>query len=381
LVFSENPDIQLTSRPERRLGSEDLSSYAHYAAERLFAIYLLEQFGPRFIKDIVQNPAPGVMGIREELANLPDQPSFEDVYASWIVANLINSPNMADGQYGYQEVKPEPPLLEPVHLFDGEPIGDSLPPYGTRYYEVRRDSPVQVEFNGSTLARLTPADPVSGEYAWYSNRGDNTEFTLTQDFDLTGLEAATLNYKIWYQLEEFFDFAYLEISTDKGSTWEILETAHGTANDPNGNSRGFGYTGSTVEWQSETIDLTPYAGQEIQLRFHVITDFVTNRDGIQVDDISIPELGYFDGAEDSNGGWEPRGFVRSTNLVPAEWIIWLVKASNPIQVERISISPDQSGKFDIEGLGENYSLAAVVVSPTAPVTTIDLDYEIMFNQP
>ena len=123
------------------------------------------------------------------------------------------------------------------------------------------------------------------------------------------------------------------------------------------------------------------AGQEIQLRFHVITGFTTNRDGIQLDDISIPELGYFDGAEDNNGGWEAKGFVRSSNLVPAEWIIWLVKASNPLQVERITLNPEQSAKFTIEELGDTYSLAAVVVSPTAPVTTIDLDYEIMFNQP
>lgn len=381
VIFSQQPNIQLTSRPEVRLGEEDLSNFAHYAAERLFAVYLLEQFGPRLIKDIVANPAPGVKGVREELAKLPGEPSFENVYASWIVANLLNTPNLAEGQFGYQEVRPEPPLLEPVQLFNGEPIADSLPPYGTRYYEVRRDSPVQVEFNGSTLARLTPADPASGEYAWYSNRGDDTEFTLSRAFDLSDLESATLNYKTWYQLEEFYDFAYLEVSTDGGSTWDILETAHGTDNDPNENSRGFGYTGSTVEWLSESIDLTPFAGQEIQLRFHVITDFTTNRDGIQVDDISIPELGYFDSAEDDSGGWEVKGFVRSSNLVPAEWIIWLVKATNPIEVERISLNQDQAAQFEIEGLGDTFSLAAVVVSPTAPVTTMNLDYEIMFQQP
>jgi hypothetical protein len=381
VVFSQTPNIQLTARPDQRLGDEDLTTFAHYAAERLFAIYLLEQFGPQLIKDIVSNPAPGVMGIREELAKLPDEPSFEDVYASWIIANLINRPNLEEGQFGYQETRPEPPLLEPVQSFDGTPIADRLPPFGTRYYEVRRDSPVQVEFNGSTLARLTQADPVSGEYAWYSNRGDDTEFTLTRSFDLSDLESATLNYKTWYQVEQFYDFAYLEVSTDGGSTWEILETAHGTDNNPNELSQGFGYTGSTVDWLSESIDLSPYTGQEVQIRFHVITDFHTNRAGFQVDDIAIPELGYFDGAEDDNGGWQAEGFVRSSNLVPVEWIIWLVKTTNPLEVERITINPDQSAEFEIEGLGETFSLAAVVVSPTAPVTTMDLDYEIMFQQP
>jgi hypothetical protein len=381
LVFARTPHTQLTARPDQRLGDEDLTVFAHYGAERLFGVYLLEQYGPQFIKDIAGNPAPGVMGIREELAKLPDEPSFEEIYANWIIANLINKPSLAEGQFGYLDIKREPPLLEPVQSFDGEPIADRLPPYGTRYYQVRRDSPVQVEFSGSTLARLTPADPTSGEFVWYSNRGDATEFTLTRSFDLNSIDSATLNYNAWYQLEDFYDYAYLEVSTDGGDTWEILETAHGTDNDPNLASQGFGYTGSSVEWLSESIDLSLYAGQEIMLRFHVITGLSTNREGLQVDDIAIPELGYFDGAEDDNGGWQAKGFVRSSNLVPVEWILWLVKTTNPLEVERITLNPDQSAEFTIEDLGEEFPLAAVAISPTAPVSTANLDYEITFRQP
>lgn len=380
-IFAEIPDIQLTSRPELRFGDEDLSRFAHYAAERLFGVYLLEQNGPQLIKDIIKNPAPGVLGIEEELAKLPGEPSFEDVYASWILANLLNRHSLDEGQYGYQEISPVPPLMEQVIAFNGEPIADKLPPYGTRYYQVRRDDPVKVNFNGSTLARLTPVDPPSGEFAWYSNRGDETEFTLTRAFDLNGLDTATLNFKTWYEMEKFYDFAYLEVSTDGGQTWEILETAHGTDRDPNDVSLGYGYTDSTLEWLSESIDLTPYTGQEIQVRFHVVTDFTTNRDGFQVDDIAIPELDYYDGAEDDSGGWEAQGFIRSSNLVPVEWIVWLVKASNPFEIERIALTPQQSAEFTIQGLGVDFDLAALAISPTAPVTTIKIDYEIAFQQP
>ncbi|HUV29232.1 MAG TPA: hypothetical protein VMW34_17860, partial [Anaerolineales bacterium] len=143
----------------------------------------------------------------------------------------------------------------------------------------------------------------------------------------------------------------------------------------------FGYTGTTLEWLSESLDLSPYAGQEIQVRFTVITDFTTNRDGIQLDDIAIPELGYFDSAEDESGGWDAQGFIRSSNLVPVEWIVWLVKASNPMQVERISLSPAQMAEFEIEGFGEQFNVAALVISPTAPTTTIQLDYELEFKYP
>ncbi len=380
-LFAEYPSIQLTSRPEQRFEQSDKLSFAHNAAERLFAVYLLEQYGSQLIKDIVKNPAPGVLGIREELAKLPGSPSFEDVYATWTVANLLNRTSLAVGQYGYQKVRPVPPLLELVRSFDGEPLADQLPPYGARYYEVLHKEPVRVNFIGSTLARLTPADPPSGEYAWYSNRGDETEFTLTRTLDLSSLDEATLKFKTWYQLEEFYDFAYLEVSTDGGSTWEILDTIHGTDQDPNNLSLGVGYTGSTRDWVLDFVDLSPYTGQEIQIRFHVITDFTTNGYGFQVDHIAIPELGYLDGAEDDLGGWEACGFVRSSNLVPVEWTMWLVEFSVPIQVERIALMPDQTAEFEITGLGEDFTRAAIVISPTAPVTTMEIDYEIGFKQP
>ena len=374
-LFAEDPTIQLTAWPERS------GSRAHYGAVWLFSVYLLEQFGPDLIKDIVQNPEPGVIGIQEELAKLPGSPSFEDVYADWIVANLLNMSSIYEGQYGYQEITPANIIYQPVQQFNGEPISESLPPYGAQYYLVSRDQPVQVSFDGSTLARITPVDPFAGEYAWYSNRGDETEFTLTRTFDLSDLDAATLEYQTWYELENLFDFAHLEISTDGGSTWEVLETSHGTGENPYETSIGFGYTGSSLGWLPESVDLTPYVGKEIQLRFHVITDLTTTRDGFQVDEITIPELGYYDGAEDDSGGWEARGFVRSSNFVPAEWIVWLITAGNPPQVQRIELGPDQTAEFDIPGLGTDYARAAVIVSPTAPTTTLELDYELVFQHP
>ncbi|MGB3702331.1 MAG: hypothetical protein WA997_13770 [Anaerolineales bacterium] len=382
-LFAENPDMQLTSRPERRFGDADKSSYIHYAGEKLFMIYLLDKFGPEFIRSVANNPNPGVLSIQEELDKLPEAPRFEDVFANWLVANLVDQSQIQEGQFGYSEYDPVPLIMNrtKISAADPEPIQDQLLPYAAHYYEMRGSDTTNVTFNGSTLARLTPVDPPSGEYTWYSNRGDQSEFTLTNTFDLSELDSATLDYKIWYELEEYYDFAYVEVSTDGGDTWKILETAHGTANDPRERSFGFGYTGTTLEWLSESLDLSPYAGQEIQVRFSVITDFTTNRDGIQLDDIAIPELGYFDSAEDESGGWDAQGFIRSSNLVPVEWIVWLVKASNPMQVERISLSPAQMAEFEIEGFGEQFNVAALVISPTAPTTTIQLDYELEFKYP
>jgi len=377
-IFAENPQIQLTSRPERRFGDEDLATFMHYGAEKNFSVYLLERFGPEFIQNLAQNEAPGVISIQQEFDKLPEPMRFQDVYADWIVANLLIQPNLLNGQFGYREYLPVRPLREIVTTFEGSVIADELAPYGARYYELVANGPVQASFTGTTLARLTPLDPPSGRYVWYSGRGDNSEFSLTRSFDLSGVSSATLDYKIWYELEDFFDYAYVQVSTDGGATWTILETAHGTSENPMEQAFGLGYTGVELEWLEESIDLSAYAGQEILLRFQVLTDFSTNREGIQLDDIAIPEIGFFDGAEDDSGGWEAVGFIRSTNFVPVEWIVWLIELTSPTRVTRIVLSPEQAAEFEIKVFSP---VAAVIVSPTAPITTQELPYELIFQQP
>ncbi|HUF38957.1 MAG TPA: hypothetical protein VMN57_10570 [Anaerolineales bacterium] len=380
-LFAQHPDSQLTARPERRFGEEDLSVFVHYGAERAFLVYLLEQFGPQFIQDLAANPAPGVVSIQEELDRLPDAPAFDDVYANWLLANLLNQPNLGDGVWGYSEFQPVLPVRDLISTFTDDPIAAQLPPYGARYYEIQSNETVVVSFTGSTLARLTPTDPASGSYAWYSNRGDSSAFTLTRAFDLSGLDSATLNYKVWYEFEELYDFAYVEISTDGGETWTILETAHGTSQDPFDRNYGFGYTGALIGWESESLDLSAYTGGEVLIRFEVITDFSTNRDGLLLDEIEIPELGYFDGAEDDSGGWEAVGFVRSTNFVPVNWVVWLIELSLPTRVTRIVLDDLSQAQILIEGFGSDFPFAAIVISPAAPVTTMNIPYELVFEHP
>jgi hypothetical protein len=188
------------------------------------------------------------------------------------------------------------------------------------------------------------------------------------------LQKATLNYQIWYELENFFDYAYLEVSTDNGEHWTVLKTEYGTDEDPNRMAYGVGYTGTSGEWLSESVDLSPYAGKMIQIRFEVLTDFTTNRDGLQLDNIEIPELNFFDGAEDEQAGWEAQGFIRSDNLVPARWLAWVVKPGP--EIEWIELQPDQSESYEITGFGDKFIFALLVVSPTAPVTTQELSMEL-----
>ncbi len=171
------PHIQLTSWPEQRFGDDDHTGLAQYSAGKHFFVYLLEQFGAQFIKDIIRNQQPGVASIQEEMDRLPDQPQFNEVYANWLIAKLIDRPQMSQGQFGYQEYPLNYfPYMKKVQSFEGDPDQDKLAPYGARHYLIESQEPVQVSFSGISQARLTPADPPTGNYVWYSNRGDESEF-------------------------------------------------------------------------------------------------------------------------------------------------------------------------------------------------------------
>ena len=43
--------------------------------------------------------------------------------------------------------------------------------------------------------------------------------TLEREFDLSEVDEATLEFWMWHNIEEDWDYAYASISTDDGKTW------------------------------------------------------------------------------------------------------------------------------------------------------------------
>lgn len=379
-IFASYPFIQLTARPDTTAPNFDRNIvFAHYGAEKLFMIYVLDRFGPRFMKDLIANPEPGIQGFNEELGKLDPSLTFDEVYADWILANLMDQPDHPQGHFGYSEVNTLQPSIISLNQFTGEELPGFMPPYGTFYYELHAQDKLDVDFKGATMAQLTPAEPYEGDYVWYSNRGDESAFTLTRTFDLTSVKSATLNYRVWYKLEENYDYGYVLASVDNGKTWEVLPTRYGRAEDLSEDAYGIGYTGRSGRWLKESLDLSRYAGKNVMIRFAVNTDLATDLDGMMLDNIAIPAINYFDGAEDAQGGWDAEGFVRSSNAVPVDWVVWLVKVNidpnKEDEVIRVKLDDLQSANFNIDGFGKDFDFAAMVISPMATTTTQSVDYE------
>ncbi len=344
-AFVNQPDTQLTSWPD-----SPSEASANYGAAHSFMNYLLQRFGDRFIQSLVAEKEDGLSGIDKVLQDQQPGVTAIDVFADWVIANYLGNPEAAsDGRFGPRLVQ-TPPKIDAVH--DAYPVerATEVRQFGTDYIELRGSGDVQILFEAPAEVKIVNNDAHSGQYQWWSNRGDDSNMTLTRSFDLRGQRSATLEFWMWYDIEKDWDYAYVEISTDGGQSWDILRGTHSSDYNPNGNSFGWAYTGisgggETPIWTHERIDLTPYVGQEVMIRFEYVTDDAVNHVGLCLDDISIPELGYLDDVE-SAADWEARGFVRSNNRLLQRFLLQLIEFGPEVRVRRLGAATGQERTSD-----------------------------------
>lgn len=379
-TYLQNPDLQLTS-----WGQEDHTRRANYGGSYLFALYLYNRFGSEMIHRLVEQPENGIAGIEKTLQALGYSISFDQLFADFIISNYLNDPLLAEGQWGYavDEINlPAPQLAESHTTFPVEVEGE-VQQYGVDYIELAANVPLSVAFSGPITAPLLNNKAHSGDYQWYSNRGDNSNTTLSRSFDLRHLSEATLKFWAWYDIEPDWDYAYVTVSTDGGATWDILPATSTTSTNPSGNAYGPGFTGASGEWIQETVDLSPYAGQEILLRFEYITDDAVNHPGFAIDDISIPQLGYVDDAEQRDGGWRSEGFFRTDNILSQQFIVQFIEfdVGGKAKINQMQLDESNTGQYILDTQRETASSQAImVISAQAPLTTEAARYSCFITQ-
>lgn len=178
----------------------------------------------------------------------------------------------------------------------------------------------------------TLATPHSGTKMWHSNNDQEwADVKLSRSVDVPA--AADSKFWMWnnYIIEEDWDYGFVELSTDGGTTWteqkvydetgKVVTTPDGYA-DPNGRMNDFGgkkygLTGSTDGWRHDYVDLSAYAGTTVQLRLRQATDEAFEERNWFVDDFSVTGGGattWSDDVEGGANGWTATGgtFVDTT---------------------------------------------------------------------
>ncbi len=277
-MYVQNPDLNLTDWL-----ANPGDNGPHYGEAFLFMDYFLDRFGSKATQALVEDKEHSLPSVDDTLRNLnitdPQTGKLitaDDVVMDWFVAMYLKDGSVGDGRYTYHNYPDVPQThdTQTITTCPQTPTNMSVNQYGAEYIDISCAGNYTLSFKGSTEVNLLPTDPHSGNYMFWSNEGDESDMTMTHAFDLTNVNVPIqMSYWTWYDLEKGYDYAYLEASTD-GQHWDVIHTPSCFDKDTSGNAYGCGYTGmsgggNAAQWLNETVDLSQYAGQKVELKIRI----------------------------------------------------------------------------------------------------------------
>ncbi|MCH8066391.1 MAG: immune inhibitor A [Chloroflexi bacterium] len=376
--YLDQPDTQLNAWGDAG------GTGVHYEKSGLFFTYLMEQTGGD-VRALASQAANGVQGVADYLQAAGEPRSFADLVADWAVANLIDAPS---GPYGYGTLEIGAPATIIVDMAGDAAGAGEVHQFAADYLELRAGDvtgETSFIFQGEAHVPVIAARENATGRFWRAARGDSIDATLTRELDLSRVQQATLTFRTWFDIERDFDFAYVMASRDGGRTWSTLAGREAKIDDPLGIGFGPAYSGRSgggdeAVWVEERIDLSAYAGSRILLRFEYITDSGLNRPGWAIDDIAVPEIGFFDDAEEDAGGWRRQGFLRLVEPLAQRFELRLVTFGSPPLVREIAVDSSNRAVVPLAGLGVDFQTAVLVVVGATVGTTEVAPYRYEFTQ-
>ncbi|MCP4418527.1 MAG: hypothetical protein GY805_18060, partial [Chloroflexi bacterium] len=212
-MFLSNPDQQLN----RWVDGNTLPYYGQgYVMNR----YIYNRLGEKLYLQFATHPEPGFAAIDALAAENNLDFNGLSLWLDWLAALAIHTEVDASSIYtlrdGLNTAASSDILNFPTN------INTTVNQYAADYYQLLGDGTVTLNFTGSNHVPLLPTLPPSGQQMWLANRANYSNMRLTREFDLTAVNNATLEYSVFHDIEEGFDFAYVSISSDGGQTWQGL---------------------------------------------------------------------------------------------------------------------------------------------------------------
>lgn len=368
--------IDFLNQPDHHLNGWTTFGYdlgRYYGASYLFLVYLYERFGLDFIQYVVRTDYDGLAAVEDALAATGQGMTVDEVFADWILANLLDDPYVGDGRYYYQGLSlPNP--IQPVPLAAPALHTDTVNQYGADYVSLDTPGDYQLTFDGSDSVGVMGATPHSADWMWWSYNLNSSAARLTGLFDLSALATATLTFSLWWNVEEDYDWFQVLVSDNGGRDWKIVSGQQATAHGPK--APGAHYSGRSLAWVDEQIDLSDYAGGPVLVRFEYLTDASKTMAGVALDDIGIAELEFLDDVEGVASIWQAEGFLRIPDVVPQSWTMAVVEQRGPCDtvVRRVALDALNTGGTTIhvpEG-----GAVTVVIGAMAPFTANPAQYKL-----
>jgi hypothetical protein len=110
--------------------------------------------------------------------------------------------------------------------------------------------------------------------------------TTTNNIDLTNATVALLSYKAKWFVEKGFDQVQVQVAGNSQVFQPLCGRYTHAGNADQGNAIAL-YDGNQPDWVSEQIDISEYAGQNIKVRFELVSDAFAEFDGFYFDDLLV----------------------------------------------------------------------------------------------
>ncbi|MDQ7909233.1 M14 family zinc carboxypeptidase [Phytohabitans sp. ZYX-F-186] len=223
-----------------------------------------------------------------------------------------------------------------------------------------------------------PFDPLTGAWYVYSGQSDQSYKRLSRTVDLTGATSGELRFWSSYDTEAEWDFFFVEAHEVGTDTWTTLPDANGHTGTGTGESCASGWvpqlhpflghyqgadcspTGTTGTWNAATgpsggwvewsVDLSAYAGKQVELSISYASDWATQGLGVFLDDVRVLANGApvaetsFEG---DLGGWTVAGPPAGSDPNSGDW----ARSQSAFEEGGVVVTPDTvyTG-FGLEGL-------------------------------
>ncbi len=370
-MFLEQPDQQLNSWHED-------GTAPYYGQGYIFNRFIYDQLGEDLYRNFATSPLPGFKAI-DAVAEANDLDlDSQSLWLDYLVALAIHDDPQAPARFQFESTGLNTAAMTSVSDLPAI-YQEQVSQHAADYYELP-EGVSSITFSGAADVSLLGVEPVTGDRYWFAQRANYSNPRLTNSFDLRELDRATLNYDVYVDIEQGYDFAYVSVSLDDGCTWIPLEGDQMQGLKPADNPAGSAlsdrfYTGRNRQWVNESIDISSYAGEEILLRFEYVTDPILTYGGLALDDINIPELDFFDGAEEESEQWTAEGFTRATARIPQMWHLQHITFDE--DGPQVQILPvDSTGELFLTFESRTKRPSILIVAATAPTTLEKATYKL-----
>ena len=170
--------------------------------------------------------------------------------------------------------------------------------------------------DGATDWIISPHRSHSPSRAWYcgmepmQSYSNSTHASLLSPPIQLGARSPRLDFMHWARFEpdtdriadaiHYWDSGVLEITDNAGRTWQSLVPDGGypgliTSNPASPFAPETPCFADTEDWEPVGVDLSPYAGREVQIRFRFGADRYVVAEGWRIDDVVVTPHGEYDG--------------------------------------------------------------------------------------